>query len=899
MISILVCLAGCGGGGSTSGGSTGSGSSNSSNSAPIPGPNPQMVGRIVINSVLARTIPNSIDTLVFRGLDAQGTLVYGPISQAKVATILLENVPLSVRTLEIDYLQAGVVRGRASQGVQVVAGQDTQIQDVNFSDVTYALTQIQLDPPSLEMRRGQTAPLRVQGHYADNTSGDLTDATAWTSSNTSVAESIGGTVVARGVGNCTITAVVGSLNSQASVRVTRPLLQGLQISPVNATLLEGGELAYSVVGQFEDGSQETLSDATWSSNPGSLVSISAQGLAHAQAPGDCLIQASRDGFTANTTLTVAVNETLANLQVTPAQFQVPKGMTLSYTAQASYANGTTADVTSITTFAAEDANVAQAPIPFPVQIQPAALPVVVLANNSLLSLKPPPYFPALPNQVRAVGLGMTRIFATFQSLTAEAWLTVVQAVPFEARVNPIQTHLLEVGGQLQLETLTALTDGTQETNRADIGINVQGSSTAVNGQRLLIANQPGTDRVQAVVPPLPQLPGGAHYQYLFSPYSIHSDYFTPPYEETVVVVNQPLGLTFAAEAERPGIGTILENSPFGLIGVQSDHLLGGGFGPPSNTPNTTGITALAAGNFTNGSTRQIFFAGSRWGSPGADYAVAVTTAGTTFPFTLPTTTYTEFRDGPVSDAVVADFNGDGKSDAALLIENQLLVRLTGATPLSQLKSTTGLGFAGKQLAQGDFNEDGQIDLVVGAPGGLQILLGDADGNFASRPLVAATSVTNHLTVGDIDGDHHLDVTYMNSEGFGNRNWVVAFGDGQGGLGRMRNGTTGYRVAATALADMTGDGRADLVTVQSKSQATLAHDADVSVSIHPGSSGGFLPQQVIQVSSARSGSDLVVRDANSDGRLDITLALTQPASSPSLGGTIYNRSSNLVNLLRQP
>lgn len=370
-----------------------------------------------------------------------------------------------------------------------------------------------------------------------------------------------------------------------------------------------------------------------------------------------------------------------------------------------------------------------------------------------------------------------------------------------------------------------------------------------------------------------------------------------------MVVNRPWGFTFAAQPVQSGIGTVIEKTSTGLIGVEQDqfYVYPPPFGGVSSTPDTTNISALAPGNFTQGATNQRFFAGRSWGSEGADYAVAVTTSAIIPPSRIPrfVTTYTRFQDGVVKDAVVADFNGDGRSDAALLIGNQLLVRLTGATPLSELKPLISLGFSGSQIGKGDFNGDQQIDLVVGGPGGLQIFLGDGNGNFTARPVVSAASVTNHLNVGDVDGDQNLDVTYMNSQGYGNRNWVVAFGDGQGNLGRLRSGTTGFRIAASELADMNGDGRADLVTVQSKSQRTLATDSDVSVSIHPGSSEGFLPQQVIQVSSSYSGADVVLRDVNGDGRMDITLAVTSPTSSPGLGGSVYNRASSLINLIRQP
>lgn len=908
-VSVLITLAyltGCGGAGSSSSNGSSSSSGGSTSSVSIPPPAPTTVGRIVLNSLLARAIPTTIDTLVFRGLNGEGEQIFGPVSQPKAATIVLENVPIDVRILEIDYLQNGTVRGRTSQAVQVSPGQDTRIQDPDFTDVTYALSQIRLDPTNLEVRRGQTAPLRVQGTYGDNSTADLTESAEWTSSNATVAECVGGTVLARGGGNCTLTAMVGGRSSQASVQVSKPLLRELQISPANATLLEGGSLTYQAIGQFEDGTQAAVDAVSWSSNPDSVVSVTAQGEARALTPGTSLIQASADGISSNTTLTVAVNQTLTNLLISPTQIEVPKGMSFSYTAYASYANGTSTEVTTSSTFEPENASVVQIGNGGP--SQSPALPLLVVYNRDpWLADQPPPFFPLSPNQARAISQGTARVFGYFESLVTEAWVTVVNAVPFEARVLPVQTTVLEVGGQLQLETLTALTDAAQETNRGDIGLSQQGSSTSLNGQHLLTATQPGVDRFEAVVPPLPALPGPARFSLRVSPFEFrHGDYFSPPYEETVAVVNRPWGLNFVAQPAQNGIGTVIEKTASGLIGVEHDQNFpyGNYFGKSITIPNTTNITALAPGNFTTAAASQMFFAGQRWGANGADYAVAVAGTSTPYPPLIrrPVTIYTEFRDGTVNDAVVADFNGDGKSDAALVIEDKLLIRLTGATPLSELRSPTTLGYSGKQVGKGDFNGDQQLDLVVGGPGGLQVFLGDGAGNFAAQPLVSTASVSNHLLVGDIDGDQRLDVTYMSSSGHGNRNWVVAFGDGQGGLGRLQTGNTGFRIAASELADMNGDGRADLVTVQSKSQRTLATDSDVSVSIHPGSAQGFLPQQVIQVSNIYSGADLVLRDVNADGRLDITLALTSRSQSTGTiygGGYVYNRASALVNLLRQP
>ena len=836
--------------------------------------------------------------MIFRGLDSQGTVVYGPVLRAKAAVIALEGVPVSVRTLEIDYLQGSVVRGRGTQPVVVSSDRDTLVEDPTFSDVTYALQQIHVVPDDLDLRRGESQALQVEGSYADNTTADLTDSAQWSSTNTSVAEVVGSELLARGVGTCTVTSTVGSLSAQATVRVAPPQLQNIQLEPANATVLEGGQLAFRALGQFSDNTVEVLSGLSWNCNEPGIATISNQGLAHALSPGQCRIQASTQGLTGSTNFTVAVNETLTNLVISPPQLDLPKGLVAGYRVTASYANGTVVDVTETATLSTDDLTIAKTGGAFHGL---SLLPPLY----SQFALQPPPFFPGAPNEIEGVRPGTTQVKAQFQDLSAQAPITVVEPVPLAALVTPVESLLLEVGGSLQLGTLTGMSDGTRQTDRADVNLFIKsGTSTAVDAQRLLTALRAGVDFLGALVPPLPNLPQyNLPARFSYGP-SVNfgyrqGDYFQQPYEETVAVVNQPLGLTFASWNGSGAVGTLIEDSSYGLIGADYEPVI---FTlNPRIVNRSTRLRALAGGKFVNSPVEQIFFAGRRVPSDGADYGVAIrNTAPVTFP-PPPYYLYTEFSDAPqgIADAVVADFDGNGLSDAALVTGQQLRIRLSQTGVLDRLLAPTELGIEAGQIACGDLNKDQRVDLVVGRPDGLQVFLGEGNGGFAARPLLASPELVrsggDHLALADIDGDSNLDVTYMYSKGLGNRFYAVAYGDGSGGLGRAYYGTTGFRVSATALGDITGDGRADLVTVQSKSQQTYATDSDASVSIHPGSAQGFLPQQVIQLSSSNAPSDVVLRDVNADGRLDITISLTAPTVSFN---TTYGKFSRLLDLVRQ-
>ncbi|MBI3928508.1 MAG: VCBS repeat-containing protein [Armatimonadetes bacterium] len=93
------------------------------------------VGTLVLNHVLPRVLTSSITAIRVTGRDAANAVKFGPQDFAPAATITIENVPVEVVLIEIDYLGNGVVIGSFSLAVAVVPGENTVITDPDWADV--------------------------------------------------------------------------------------------------------------------------------------------------------------------------------------------------------------------------------------------------------------------------------------------------------------------------------------------------------------------------------------------------------------------------------------------------------------------------------------------------------------------------------------------------------------------------------------------------------------------------------------------------------------------------------------------------------------------------------------------------------------------------------------------
>src|SRR5262249_28691965 len=162
---------------------------------------------------------------------------------------------------------------------------------------------------------------------------------------------------------------------------------------------------------------------------------------------------------------------------------------------------------------------------------------------------------------------------------------------------------------------------------------------------------------------------------------------------------------------------------------------------------------------------------------------------------------------------------------------------------------------------GDFNADGNIDLVVSELewegfGDVQVLLGNGQGGFTAATAYGIKGPYPGIAVGDLNGDGNLDAVMVAGPG-GNIGTVV-LGSGDGTLFGPSDFdgfefVTGLDPRAVAVADFTGDGIPDLVS------------AGQTVDVLRGHGDGWFDAPISQTANGAMHTGVAVADFNGDGK----------------------------------
>lgn len=208
-----------------------------------------------------------------------------------------------------------------------------------------------------------------------------------------------------------------------------------------------------------------------------------------------------------------------------------------------------------------------------------------------------------------------------------------------------------------------------------------------------------------------------------------------------------------------------------------------------------------------------------------------------------------------------DFNGDGNADlvVANIVSQDINLFLGDGTGGFSPRRDILFGAALGLMAAGDLNGDGRSDLVVGhGASSIAVMLGDASSGLSAQEDFAVSMRPGTLRLADINGDGRLDVigSNMGGQGVG-----VLLGDGAGRLGTERISHVGVVASGMLLADVNGDDRWDVVQYSNS-------ESLVSVLLGDGT-GGFSGRQ--DFATLKNPSSIAAGDFNGDGRIDLALS----------------------------
>ncbi len=217
------------------------------------------------------------------------------------------------------------------------------------------------------------------------------------------------------------------------------------------------------------------------------------------------------------------------------------------------------------------------------------------------------------------------------------------------------------------------------------------------------------------------------------------------------------------------------------------------------------------------------------------------------------------------------------------IQNNLLFS-TRVLWLSESTPGDNTDYTVTAMAVGDIDADGDKDIIMGVAASNYLMFFENTlntfGTWQSASLLSRPDGYDYhitwISIGDFSGDGNNDFAYTNSYG-----QIVLYEAKYGSRGMLYTAPVGQSwgtpVAKIELADMTGDGRADLVVLGGKkiSIYDLSYTFDLALVPYFQERGRFA------VSTGTATEDIDLEDMNKDGNLDILTADT--TSSAFAGG----------------
>ena len=262
-------------------------------------------------------------------------------------------------TINATGLATGVAAGTSF--ISATSGALTGSAILTVSQAT--LVSIALSPVDPMVPVGAVRQLTLSATYSDNTTVNVASGVSFSSASPAVAGVNASTGLVTGLagGTSIISASFGGKSVSTSVTVpsSSAQLTAITVTPATANIGIGASQRFIATATYADNSTADISaTASWTSSDTAVASVLPNGVASGASAGKANITATSGGKSSTGFLTVSAPVTLSRLSVTPIDSTLTVGANSQLTATEIYSDGTTVDVTRLSSWSVANSNIA-------------------------------------------------------------------------------------------------------------------------------------------------------------------------------------------------------------------------------------------------------------------------------------------------------------------------------------------------------------------------------------------------------------------------------------------------------------------------------------------------------------------------------------------------------------
>ncbi|WP_235206663.1 Ig-like domain-containing protein [Paenibacillus tyrfis] len=214
-------------------------------------------------------------------------------------------------------------------------------QSVSIPLTVEVVKRVDADKSRVSLLLNQSETIRLLATYPDGTTEDVTESADWTSDNADVADALKGKITGYGPGQANITATYGTKTAKIKVDVDNAIK--LDLSKQNLLMKKSTTEQLKLTATYPNGNTEDITDrAEWSSSDDTIVYV-VKGKISANKTGEATVTAKYGEKSVTAVVDVDVPR---RLELSKDTITLNSGKSEQLTLDATYADGSSEDVTS-------------------------------------------------------------------------------------------------------------------------------------------------------------------------------------------------------------------------------------------------------------------------------------------------------------------------------------------------------------------------------------------------------------------------------------------------------------------------------------------------------------------------------------------------------------------------